>query len=287
MRTLGIYYGFWTHDWDVDFLPFVSKVKKLGFDQLEVNGGTLVSWKESDRMQLVEEARKEGILLSYGLGMTADHDVSSPNEEIRLSGVRFMKDMIKMVGRMGGGMIGGSTYCSWPKQLPKGESKKEYQEQSLKSMKELVKVAEDANVILNLEVLNRFEQFLFNTCEEILPFVEEIGSPNCGLLLDTFHMNIEEDSLSDAILLAGSHLKALHIGETNRKPVGLGRQPWKEIRAALDAIKFDGPLVEEPFVLSGGQVGQDISVWHNLFDHPDLDKLASDSAAFARRVLIN
>ncbi|MBI9095078.1 MAG: sugar phosphate isomerase/epimerase [Sphaerochaeta sp.] len=287
MRTLGIYYGFWTQDWDVDFLPFVSKVKTLGFDQLEVNGGTLVSWKESGRLALVEEARKEGILLSYGLGMTADHDVSSPDEEIRLNGVRFMKDMIRMVGRMGGGMIGGSTYCSWPKQLPKGDSKKEYQEQSLKSMKELVKVAEDNAVILNLEVLNRFEQFLFNTCEEILPFVEEIGSPNCGLLLDTFHMNIEEDSLPDAIRLAGSHLKALHIGETNRKPVGMGRQPWKEIRTALDDIGFDGPLVEEPFVLSGGQVGQDISVWRNLYDQNDLDKIAADSAIFARRVLIN
>ncbi|AEV30145.1 sugar phosphate isomerase/epimerase [Sphaerochaeta pleomorpha str. Grapes] len=286
MRTLGIYYGFWTHDWDVDFLPFVSKVKELGFDQLEVNGGTLVSWKEADRLTLVEEARKEGILLSYGLGMTAEHDVSSPCEEIRQNGIRFMKDMIKMVGRMGGGMIGGSTYCSWPKQLPKGDSKKEYQDQSLKSMKELVKVAEDNEVILNLEVLNRFEQFLFNTCEEILPFVEEIGSPNCGILLDTFHMNIEEDSLPVAIQLAGSHLKALHIGETNRKPVGLGRQPWKEIRSALDAIGFDGPLVEEPFVLPGGQVGQDISVWRNLFDNPDLDKLAADSAAFARRTLI-
>ncbi len=286
MRTLGIYYGFWTHEWDVDFVPFVSKVKTLGFDQLEVNGGTLVSKKESYRQSLVDEASKEGILLSYGLGMTADHDVSSPNEDIRLNGIRFMKDMIRMVGRMGGGMIGGSTYCSWPKQLPKGDNKKEYQDQSLKSMKELAKVAEDNAVILNLEVLNRFEQFLFNTCEEILPFVEEIGSPNCGILLDTFHMNIEEDSLPDAIRLAGSHLKALHIGETNRKPVGMGRQPWKEIRTALDDIGFEGPLVEEPFVLSGGQVGQDISVWRNVFDEDNLDRLAAESANFARRVLI-
>ena len=287
MRTLGIYYGFWTHDWDVDFFPFVSKVKNLGFDQLEVNGGTLVYWKEAQRKALVEEARNQGILLSYGLGMTADHDVSSPNEGIRLNGIQFMKDMIKMIGRMGGGMIGGSTYCSWPKQLPKGDSKKAYQEQSLKSMKELVKVAEDNGVILNLEVLNRFEQFLFNTCEEILPFVKEIGSPNCGILLDTFHMNIEEDSLPDAIRLAGSHLNALHIGETNRKPVGMGRLPWNEIRTALDDIGFDGPLVEEPFVLPGGQVGQDISVWRKVIENPDLDQLAADSAVFARRVLID
>lgn len=132
-----------------------------------------------------------------------------------------MKDRIKMVWRIGGGKIGGTTYCSWPKQLSK-----EYQEQSTKK---LVRMAQDNAVILTMEALNRSEQFLFNTCAEILPFVEEIGSPNCGILLITFHMYYEKDSLPDAIRLAGPNLKALQIGETNRKPVGMGSLPLNEI----------------------------------------------------------
>lgn len=287
MRTVGIYYAFWTNQWEADFIPFVSKVKKLGFDQLEINGRFMVDATPDYRDRLVNEAKEHGIILSYGLGMPADRDLSSPDEHIRKNGVSFMKEMIQCIGSMGGGMIGGSTYCAWPKQLPKGELKQAYVQQSLKSMKELIKVAEDNEVILNIEVLNRFEQFIFNTCSEALPFVQEIDSPNCGILLDTFHMNIEEDSFGDAIRLAGKHLKALHAGETNRKPAGMGRMPWAEIRTALDDIAFDGPIVEEPFILSGGQVGQDISVWRDLVKNPDLDSLASESAAFIRRVLID
>jgi len=287
MRKVGIYYGFWTHEWNVDFFPFIPKVKQLGFDQLEVNGGILIQWSEEKRLQLVEEAKKNNIILSYGLGTTAEHDVSSPNETIRQNGLTYMKEMIADIGRMGGGFLQGSNYCSWPNKLRKGESKQAYIDQSLKSMKELSKVAEDNQVILNMEVLNRFEQFLFNTCEEIIPFVREINSPNCGILLDTFHMNIEEDSIPEAIKLAGPYLKALHVGEGNRKPVGLGHLPWKEIRVALDDINFDGPIIEEPFVLQGGQVGQDISVWRDVIKNPDLDKLAKDSAQYIRKVLIN
>lgn len=184
-------------------------------------------------------------------------------------------------------MIQGSTYCAWPKQLALGESKQQYVDQSFKSMKQLAKVAEDCNVIVNMEILNRFEQFIFNTVAEALPFVSAIDSPNLGLLLDTFHMNIEEDSMSQAIILAGKYMKGLHCGETNRKPVGLGRIPWKEIREALDTIHFNGQIIQEPFVMSGGQVGQDISVWRNVIENPDLDKLAADSAVFMRRVLVD
>jgi D-psicose/D-tagatose/L-ribulose 3-epimerase len=66
----------------------------------------------------------------------------------------------------------------------------------------------------------------------------------------------------------------------------MGRMPWKEIREALDSIQFDGQIIQEPFVMFGGQVGQDISVWREVIENPDLDKLASDSAAFMRRVLV-
>jgi D-psicose/D-tagatose/L-ribulose 3-epimerase len=61
--------------------------------------------------------------------------------------------------------------------------------------------------------------------------------------------------------------------------------PWLEIREALDAIGFDGPLVMEPFITQGGQVGRDIGVWRDMIENPDLDALASESARFVRRTL--
>ncbi|MDC7236139.1 MAG: sugar phosphate isomerase/epimerase [Sphaerochaetaceae bacterium] len=285
MRNIGIYYAFWCNEWDADFLPYIEKVKTLGYTQLEINGGTIVDMSHEDRMKLKKEADKYEIKLSYGIGLTEENDVSSLDEKTRLNGLNFMTKMIRAVGSMGGGTIGGTVYSSWPKQLPKGNRRLDYLNQSLKSMKVLSKIAEKENVILLCEVLNRFEQFLLNTCDQALDFVKEINSPNCKILLDTFHMNIEEDSIIEAIIKCGDYLGGLHLGENNRKPVGLGMMPWAEIKKALDKINFQGSLVQEPFVMSGGQVGQDIAVWRDIITNPNLDKLAKDSATYIKNNL--
>ncbi|NQT60735.1 MAG: TIM barrel protein [Bacteroidetes bacterium] len=283
MRKVGIFYAYWTEEWDVDFFPFINRVKQLGFDQLELNGGTMVEMSDSEKVRIRNEANRLGIALSYGIGLTPLHDVSSLDESTRKCGLRYMRRMIEAVGSMGGGMIGGTIHSYWPATLPEGViDKRPIIDQSLKSMKELVTIAEDNGVILNVEVINRFEQFLLNTCEEAVRYVEEVGSPNCGILLDTFHMNIEEDSFKDAIIHAGSHLSALHLGETNRKPPGLGRIPWGEIKEALDTIDFDGPLVMEPFVKPGGTVGRNIALWRDLMPGANLDELAAKAVEFTR-----
>ncbi len=286
MRNIGIYYAYWTSEWSADFVPFVKKVKDLGFTQLEVHGGAVAEMTDDGRKRLKDEAGAHDIVLSYGIGLTPDRNVSSLDETVRTNGVRFMTRMIKAVGTMGGGMIGGTVHSYWPAAPPANmDEKARVRRQSLKSMRELVKVAADNDVILNVEVINRFEQFLLNTCEEAAGYVREVDSPNCRILLDTFHLNIEEDSIGDAIRLAGKELAALHLGETNRKPPGLGRMPWAEIKEALDDIAFDGPLVMEPFVLPGGQVGHDIAVWRDLMPGADLDAEAARSAEFVRRTL--
>ncbi len=288
MRTVGIYYAYWTQEWDVDFYPFIRKVKDLGFDQLEVNGGTIAVMDKEERKRLQDQAERTGIKLSYGIGLTPENNVSSLNESIRKTGVSFMIKMIKGVASMGeGGMIGGTVHSYWPAVMPENlNNKMPVWRQSIKSMKELVKAAEDYGVILNVEVINRFEQFLLNTSEEAVRYVEEIDSPSLGILLDTFHMNIEEDSFTDSIKTAGKYLNAMHLGEPNRKPPGSGRMPWIEIRNALNDVGFDGPLVMEPFVKSGGTVGRNIGVWRDLMPGADLDEEAAASAVFVRNMLV-
>lgn len=282
MRKVGIYYAFWTQEWDVDFIPYISKAKKLGYDQLEINGGTVVKLAENRRKQLEDEAIKHEIDLSFGIGLTANYDVSSSNNDIRENGISFMKDMIKTVSSMGGKSIGGTVNSSWPKTLPVGEKRIDYYNRSIISMKELVKVAEDYGVILLCEGLNRFEHFLINTCEQGCEYIDEINSPYCKLLLDTFHMNIEENSISDAIRLAGERLGELHVGENNRRPVGYGNMNWKDIKKALDDIHYKGSIVQEPFVISGGQVGQDIAVWRDIENKTNLDEMARCSCKYIK-----
>jgi D-psicose/D-tagatose/L-ribulose 3-epimerase len=96
-----------------------------------------------------------------------------------------------------------------------------------------------------------------------MSYIADVGSPILHAHLDTFHMNIEENSLSGAILSAGSCLGHFHVGENNRKPPGTGFLPWTEIVQALKQIDYQGQIVVEPFVLSGGTIGREISTIAN------------------------
>ena len=154
----------------------------------------------------------------------------------------FLKKNAEMLKYMNGKQLGGIIYGSWPSRLPFGEDKRVFLDRSVASMREVVKTVEDCNVFFNVEVVNRFEQFLLNTAAEGVAYVKRVGSAHCRVLLDTFHLNIEEDSIRDAIVGTGSRLGHFHIGETNRRPPGRGRMPWTEIFAALRAIDYKGAI---------------------------------------------
>ena len=90
-------------------------------------------------------------------------------------------------------------------------------------------------------MVNRFEQYLLNTAAEGVAFVKRLESPNAKVLLDTFHMNIEEDDLVKAILDTGDLLGHFHVGERNRMPPGSTHSlPWEDMAAALKQINYQG-----------------------------------------------
>lgn len=291
MNKIGIYYAYWTHYWDADFEPFVDKVADLGFDQLEVNAGTVANLSSDQRSGLYARAKERGIALSYCIGLSPEFDVSSPDSGTRRRGIEFLKKQVCAIGGMGGGSLSGIIYACWPVSADIAyHEKSAYWSRSVSSLKEAAQVAEDQNVILNVEVVNRFEQFLLNTCQEALEYVDAVDSPNVKILLDTFHMNIEEESIYKAITQAGQHLGHVHIGENNRTPPGSGRGhiDWAELGSALKEIGFRGALVMEPFLLPGGDVGRDIRVFRDLSKSlglPDLDEEARKACVFMREVL--
>lgn len=286
MNKIGIYYAYWTHEWDADFHPFVDKVADLGFDILEVNAGTVGRMTAEERASLKAHAADRNISLTYCIGLPHEFDIAADDAEKQRRGIAYLQQMAAAVGEMGGGKIGGILYSSWPSTMPHGETdKRPYFERSVASMKEAVKAAEDNNVLLNMEVVNRFEQFLMNTCAEALEYVEAVGSPNVKILLDTFHLNIEEDFIGEALMRAGDKLGHVHIGENNRMPPGYGHIPWTEFGAALRQMNYTGDVVMEPFVMPGGQVGSDIKVFRDLSVGLDMDEEARKALLFMRGLL--
>lgn len=286
VNKIGIYYAYWTHDWDVDFHPFIDKVAELGFDVLEVNGGTVARMTLEERQSLKAHADDRGTILSHCIGLPPQYDLASEDEAARKNGIAFLQRMAEAIGEMDGGNLSGIIYSCWPATMPEGEmDKRPYFERSVASMKQAIKAAEDNNVIFNMEVVNRFEQFLLNTCNEAMAYVEAVGSPNARILLDTFHMNIEEDFIGEAIQKAGDKLGHLHIGENNRMPPGYGHIPWTEVGAALRKINYQGYVVMEPFLMPGGEVGRDIRVFRDMSVGLQLDEEARKALMFIRGVL--
>lgn len=284
---IGTYFAYWEQEWDVDFLPYISKAARLGFDILEIAGGGLADLPDDKVLQLREEAQRCGITLTVCLGLPANLDVSSENETIRQAGLAYMKRLIDKTYLLGAKQIGGIIYAYWPVDYSQPVKKETVRAISIQSVRELADYAEPKGILLTLETVNRFEQFLINDAAEATQLVKDIARDNVKVMLDSFHMNIEEDSFYDAIVSTGSYLGHFHIGEANRKVPGKGRIPWDEIGRALRDIGYDGTVVMEPFVRPGGGVGSDIKVWRDLSDQASPEQLDADiaeSCQFIRKV---
>lgn len=281
----GIYYAYWEKEWGGNFLPYISKAKRLGFDILEVACGDFQSKPLSYFQEIKYHCQENAIQLTGGYGPRPEHNISSANPVTVKNAYDFYRDIFPKMQAAGIDSIGGAIYSYWPVDYTAELDKARDLERSINNMRLLADIAAEYGISLYMEVLNRFEGYLLNVAKEAVQYVAAVGKGNVKIMLDTFHMNIEEDNLSDAIRLAGSQLSELHIGEANRRPPRPGRMPWKEIGRVLQEIGFDGKVVMEPFVTMGGQVGRDIKMWRDLSNNADtaqLDQEAADSVRYIR-----
>ena len=268
MNKLGIFMNFWEKNWAADHKKYIKKAAELGFDILEFQAQPLLEMTDDHIRELRKEADAVGIELTYSLGLDRNYDVSSLDEGIRTGGVKYLQNIIRKMEVGGGTLLSGVSYAGWGTPDNMGDSKMPYWEQSIKSMREIIKVAEECGVTYCVEAVNRFETCLINTAKEALAYIAEIDSKNIGVLLDTYHMNIEEDSLGDAIRLVGDRLTSFHTGDNNRRAPGRGHINWDEVFGALADINYKGRIVSEPFVMQGGEVGRDIHVYRDLIENP-------------------
>lgn len=283
----GIYYAYWEHEWKADYIPYIKKAAKLGFDCLEIACTPLMSYSKERLLTLRKAAADNGIFLTAGHGPSAEQDLASADPAVEKNAKAFFTELLKRLEIMDIHIIGGGIYSYWPVDFSKTIDKPGDWARAVKNVREIGKVAGDCGVDYCLEVLNRFEGYLLNTAAEGCKFVREVGVPAVKVMLDTFHANIEESDIGGAIRSTRGLLGHFHTGECNRMCPGFGRMPWREIANALHDIGYDGNVVMEPFVRPGGRVGQDIKIWRNLLDDSSdtrLDEDARKSVEFERIV---
>lgn len=158
--------------------------------------------------------------------------LSSPDEKVRTRAVERLKAHIALARSFQAVVIVG---------LLRGKDGK--QAVLRKALAECL--AEEKNVRLALEPLNRYETSLLNTVSEVSKFLDELGQGNVGIIFDAFHANIEEVSLAEAIRLAGDRLFHVHLADSNRWIPGFGHLDFSGVWQALEEINYEGSLVLE------------------------------------------
>jgi D-psicose/D-tagatose/L-ribulose 3-epimerase len=196
--------------------------------------------------------------------------------------VIYVKRLVDMAEILGTNIVMGPLYSATGRAnaVPAGEYKKQWQ--TVRGhLKTICDYAEANGKIICLEPLNRFETDFLNTVEQGLWMIREVKSPALKLLLDTFHMNIEEKNPADAIRRAGQHVGHFHASASDRGTPGNDNVDWRGVAQALRDINYEGALVIESFTQDVKVIARAAAIWRKI--EPRRDDIASEGLAFLKK----
>jgi D-psicose/D-tagatose/L-ribulose 3-epimerase len=274
-------YGANTLIWAESFGPaqfsILPRVKSAGLDGVEIPifhpAGLQAAGirRELERMELACTACT---VMPNGLSL-ADAD-----SRIRDRARTHVRDCIHAAAEAGVTLLAGPIYTPVGFFTEHRRTADEWQ-RTVDSWRELAPVVEAAGLQIALEPLNRFETYFLNTVDDAAALCDAIDSPRVGILIDTFHANIEEKSIGAALHRAGRHLKHLHACENDRGTPGTGNVNWPEFFTAVRSLGYDNWLTIESFGFSLGEIAAAASIWRDLAPTPET--IAFEGVKFLRR----
>lgn len=273
----GVHAGLWMAEWTDEITPILKTVADLGYDGVEVS---MLGMTEEKAKALNGEVQAHGLEITCTTGLSPEADVTSDDPAIREAGLEYLKWVIKTSAIMGARSMSGVVYGPWCVFDPANKAMR-----AKRSAEAFAKVDEDLkahDVIMGIEAINRFETDLVNTAAEGTAMAKASGSDRVGVLLDTFHLNMEEKDVHKAIVDTGKHLVHFHVSDNDRGVPGSGHVQWGEVKNALDTINYDGWIVAEMFVKSGTSAGADLNIWRDI--EPDETEAARQALENMRRI---
>lgn len=216
----------------------IAKIARLGYDGVELAVRDPDTLDVGHIITLLQEHSLD--VPAIGTGQAYGEEglsFTDADETVRNRAVDRIKSQIDLAGRLNAvviiGLIRGKS---------SGKRSRMWLEQALKGCAEH---AAKADVRLAMEPINRYETDLVNTVGEGLELIEKVGADNLGLLLDTFHMNIEEPSIEESMRFAGKRLFHFHVADSNRWYPGAGHLDFGHIVQVLKGIEYGGYLSAE------------------------------------------
>jgi len=278
---IGVYGLLWTPGITINDLFILDKCREFGLDGIEV---PLLSYiqKQLPIRELKSKAADLGLKLITSTGLEEKTSIISEDRKKRERGKAFLKKCIDIAHELGSDQISGVIYAPWA--VLKGRRRTDWEyENCVQSLREVAEYAKGAEVYLCLEPVNRYEGYFLNTAEQGKALLKDIGHKQVKLHLDSFQMNIEEQSMYGAVKTAGEDLYHFHVCASHRGIPGTGHIEWDEIFKAFKEIGYDNWLVIESFEPNNPNIGANVCIWRDLAESSDA--IAREGSRFLREML--
>ncbi|KFB08236.1 Xylose isomerase domain protein TIM barrel [Nitratireductor basaltis] len=246
-------------------LHYFSRAADLGFDFVE-----LLVPEPEDKLPL-SDARKAaedaGIFLVLAARVNPQRSIASDDEAARAGGLDYLKHTVDVAAELGARIVGGPLYgepmvFAGRPPVPRSDDEIAVRaERTVSGLSQVAPRARAAGVTFALEALNRFETDIVSTTRQCVEVVDAVNDEGLGVMLDTFHMNMEDRSIPDAIRLAGDRIVHFQANENHRGHPGTGHLDWPAIMRALHQVGYAGPISLEPFRRADDRVALPIAHW--------------------------
>jgi D-psicose/D-tagatose/L-ribulose 3-epimerase len=279
MRRIGANLWIWDSPiTDTVIGELAPRIAGMGFDLIELPVEEPGAWDPDLAAEAIAQA---GLGASVCCVMPPGRDLAVADSEVVAQTQDYLRHCIEVANRVGSGTVAGPMYAAvgrlWRLD---GAERSETLALVAERLRPIADLAAERGVKLAVEPLNRYETSLVNTVDQALALLEALDHPAGGLLLDTFHLNIEEKSPADAARRASGRIAHVHACGTDRGAPGGDSFGWPEFLAALDDSGYGGPLCIESFTSENEVIATAASIWRPLAESPDA--LARDGLRFLR-----
>jgi D-psicose/D-tagatose/L-ribulose 3-epimerase len=268
----------WADHWSDDLLPLLPRLKEGGFDGIEL---PLINPDQINAGEVRRALEQNGLECTVCSVLPQGLNTISGDAEVRRKTREHLQTCIKTTADMSGKIIAGPLY-SPVGFLPGHRRTNDEWRHAVECFSELGPVLQQNGVTIALEPLNRYETYFLNTAEDAAKLCRDINQPQVGILFDTYHANIEERSIPDAIAQVAPYLRHFHSCENDRGTPGSGHVDWPAVFKALQAAHYDGWLTIESFGFSLGALSAAASVWRDLA--PKAEDIAFHGIKYLRQL---
>jgi len=267
----------WTDGVDETHRPLMAKLKKMGFDGVEMPVFDHDTKKYSELGRWLDDTGLDRTVVTCrGL----DDNPISPDAKVRAAGVEKTKQILECCQAVGSTLLAGPFHSALGHFSGQGPTTDEWR-WGVESMRAVAEYAQKCGVTLAVEYLNRFECYFINSASDTARFIKDVGHPNCRMMYDTFHANIEEKDIPQAIRACAEFTVHVHLSENDRGTPGQGHVQWDETFDTLKQTGYDGWFVIEAFGLALPRLVAATKIWRTMFESED--QLSRDGLAFIKR----